>query len=290
MSTPQTGIFDRSYQHHLFFEFCLGSGQEMQAVRAALRQLNSLKSEKTPVLMAFGPALWEQLDTRFSFPPFSLEGHVPATQGDLWVWVQAKERGDLFDAGMQVRDAVGELLSTQLELNSFVYHDMRDLTGFVDGIGNPTGDKAEKAAFIAEPHPGAGGSWVLTQKWVHDLKKFNQLPVNEQENVFGRTKEDAVEFDEERMPANAHVGRTDVDRDGVPQKMWRRSVPYGDSSEHGLYFLAFCCELDRYDYLLRRMYGIADDTVKDRLLDYTRPVMGSWWYAPDQEWLDKISE
>ena len=134
-------------------------------MKAALGQLNALKSGKTPVLMAFGPALWEQLDSRFTFPPFSLEGHVPATQGDLWIWVQAKERGDLFDTGMQVRDAVGELFSTQLELNSFVYHDMRDLTGFVDGIGNPTGDKAEKAAFIAEPHPGAGGSWVLSQKW-----------------------------------------------------------------------------------------------------------------------------
>jgi putative iron-dependent peroxidase len=78
VSTPQTGIFDRSYQHHLFFEFCLSSGQDIQAVKAALGQLNALKSEKTPVLMAFGPALWEQLDSRFTFPPFSLEGHVPA--------------------------------------------------------------------------------------------------------------------------------------------------------------------------------------------------------------------
>ena len=75
----------------------------------------------------------------------------------------------------------------------------------------------------------------------------------------------------------------------VCQKIWRRSVPYGDSSEHGLYFLAFSCELDRYDYLLRRMYGIADDTIKDRMLEFTHPVMSSWWYAPDQEWLDKIN-
>ncbi|MCG8394998.1 MAG: Dyp-type peroxidase [Pseudomonadales bacterium] len=289
MSTPQTGIFDRSYQHHLFFEFCLGSGQDLDAVRQALIRIRDLKSDTTPLLVAFGPALWEALDGRFTFPAFSLEGHVPATQGDLWVWVQARDRGDLFDTGMQVRDAVGDLLSTQLELNGFVYHDMRDLTGFVDGIGNPSGEKAEQAAFIAEPHPGAGGSWVLSQKWVHDLKAFNQLPVSEQENVIGRTKADAVEFDEERMPPDSHVGRTDVDRNGVPQKIWRRSVPYGDSSEHGLYFLAFSCELDRYDYLMRRMYGIADDTVRDRLLDFSQPVMSSWWYAPSQEWLDKIN-
>ena len=288
MSTPQSGIFDRSYAHHVFFEFSLGSGHKTESLRQALRDLVALKSEKTPVLLGFGPDLWACFDSRFSFPPFSLEGHIPATQGDLWVWVQAREAGDLFDTTMQVRQAVGDLLATQLELTAFVYHDMRDLTGFVDGIGNPTGEKAEQATFIAEPHPGAGGSWVLTQKWIHDLGKFNQLPVSEQENVLGRTKEDAVEFDDERMPADAHVGRVDVDRDGVAQKMWRRSVPYGDSGQHGLYFLAFCCELDRYDFLLRRMYGIADDSVKDRLLEFTRPVMGSWWYAPSQDWLDAL--
>jgi porphyrinogen peroxidase len=111
------------------------------------------------------------------------------------------------------------------------------------------------------------------------------LPEAEQENVFGRTKADAVEFDDERMPANAHVGRTDVDRHGVPQKIWRRSVPYGNTTEYGLYFIAFSCELDRFDYLLRRMYGLTDDGVRDRLLDFTQPVTGSWWYAPTRAWL-----
>ncbi|MDX1803808.1 MAG: Dyp-type peroxidase [Alcanivorax sp.] len=288
MSTHQTGIFDRSFQHHLFFEFCLGSGQDIAQVRAAVKRLFALNSEKSPLLLAFGPSLWQQLDHHFDFPAFSLEGHVPATQSDLFVWVQAQDRGDLFDAGLAVRECLDSSLANQLELTGFVYHDMRDLTGFVDGIGNPEGDKARKAAIIAEPHPGAGGSWVLGQKWVHDLTSFNQLPVAEQENVIGRTKVDAVEFDEERMPGNAHVGRVDVERHGVPQKIWRRSVPYGDSGEHGLYFLAFSCELDRFDYLLRRMYGLDDDAVSDRLLQFSRPVMSSWWYAPSQEWLKSL--
>lgn len=289
MSTPQAGIFDRSFQYHLFFEFSLTSGLSDTAVRDLVHRVNVLKQAGTPVMLAFGPNLWSRLDNRFSFPPFSLEGHVPATQGDLWVWVQGKSRSDVFDTAMQVRDAVGDDLALQLELNGFVYHDMRDMTGFVDGIGNPTGEKAELATFIPDSHPGAGGSWLLTQKWVHNLKAFNALPVEEQEKVFGRTKADAVEFDEDKMPADSHVGRTDVDRDGVPQKMWRRSVPFGDTSEHGLYFVAFACELDRHDYLLRRMYGIADDTIKDRLLEFSRPVMSSWWYVPTQDWLDGIS-
>ena len=110
----------------------------------------------------------------------------------------------------------------------------------------------------------------------------------EQEKVIGRTKADAVEFDAAQMPEDAHVGRTDVSHNGVPQKIWRRSVPYGNTAEHGLYFLAFSCELDRFDYLLRRMYGMADDTVQDRLLDYSQPVMSSWWFAPTSAWLASL--
>lgn len=286
MSEHQAGIFDRSFTEHLFLEFALGGGHSVEAVRGALREALAVAEERTPVLMAFGPGLWDRLGDGFDFPPFSLEGMVPATQGDLLIWIQADNRSALFDAGLRVRRILGRELDLQLEVQAFVYHDLRDLSGFVDGIGNPEGERAKEAAIIREPHPAAGGSWVLTQKWVHaGLEDFHKLPETEQENVFGRTKADAVEFDDERMPANAHVGRTDVDYHGVPQKIWRRSVPYGNTTEYGLYFIAFSCELDRFDYLLRRMYGLTEDGIRDRLLDFTQPVTGAWWYAPAREWL-----
>ncbi|MBL7249179.1 Dyp-type peroxidase [Alloalcanivorax sp. C16-2] len=286
MSEHQAGIFDRSYTQHLFLEYALGGGHDKDRIRRALRQALALAGERTPVLVAFGPGLWSRLSSKFDFPAFYLEGQVPATQGDLFVWVQADNRGDLFDTGLAVHRQLRDELALQLEVDAFVYHDLRDLSGFVDGIGNPEGEAARQAAIIPDPHPAAGGSWVLSQKWVHGgLEDFHKMPVAEQENVFGRTKADAVEFDDERMPDNAHVGRTDVDRDGVPQKIWRRSVPYGSTTEHGLYFLAFSCELDRFDYLLRRMYGLTEDGVRDRMLDFTHPVTSSWWYAPTQEWL-----
>lgn len=62
-------------------------------------------------------------------------------------------------------------------------------------------------------------------------------------------------------------------------------MPYGNTTEYGLYFIAFSCELDRFDYLLRRMYGLTEDGIRDRLLDFTQPVTGAWWYAPTREWL-----
>ena len=286
MSEHQVGIFDRSYTQHLFLEFALGGGHQPERIRRALRQALALAGERTPVLVAFGPRLWSRLSKDFDFPAFHLQGHVPSTQGDLFVWVQADNRSDLFDTGLAVHRQLRDELALQLEVEAFVYHDLRDLSAFVDGIGNPEGEAARQAAIIPEPHPAAGGSWVLSQKWVHGgLEDFHKMPVAEQENVFGRTKADAVEFDDERMPDNAHVGRTDVDRDGVPQKIWRRSVPYGSTTEHGLYFLAFSCELDRFEYLLRRMYGLTEDGVRDRMLDFTHPVTSSWWYAPTRQWL-----
>lgn len=286
MPSYQPAIFNKSHNQHVFIELCLRQGDRKEAVRGALRQLLAGGQDGNVLqLLAFGHRLWGQLDGRFEVPPFSMEGRVPATQGDLLVWLQGSDRGFLFDRALACFKLLRDDFDLQLEIQAFVYHDMRDLSGFVDGIGNPQGEKALAAALVPPGHPGEGGSFMLTQKWVHNLDAFNALSVNEQEHVFGRTKADAVEFDEADMPANAHVGRTDVSHDGVPQKIWRRSVPYGGVSEHGLYFVAFSCELDRLDYLLRNMYGMNDDGIRDRLLEFTQPVTSSWWYAPTQEWL-----
>lgn len=289
MSSYQPAIFNKSHNQHVFIEFCLRQGNRKEAVRQALRQLAASGPDDNVLqLLAFGHRLWTQLDGRFDVPPFAMEGRVPATQGDLLLWLQGSDRGFLFDRAMTCFKLLRDDFDIQLEIQAFVYHDMRDLSGFVDGIGNPEGEKALAAALVPAGHPGEGGSFMLTQKWVHDLDAFNALSVEEQEHVFGRTKADAVEFDEADMPANAHVGRTDISHDGVPQKIWRRSVPYGGVSEHGLYFVAFSCELDRLDYLLRNMYGMNGDGIRDRLLEFTRPVTSSWWYAPTQEWLASL--
>lgn len=279
----QPAIFDRNSRQHLFLEFILRPGIDTGLLRQALGDVSGGNRGMVKLVLAFGPALCQRLDIDVSFPDFSLDGVVPATQADMFLWLQGDHRGDLFDVAMQCRDKLDEFFSVQLEQDGFVYHDMRDLTGFVDGIGNPEGDNAMKAALVPEGQPGAGGSFVFAQLWRHDLAEFNQLSVAEQENVFGRTKADAVEFDDERMPADAHVGRVDTDHDGVPQKIWRRSVPWGNSSQHGLYFLAFSCELERFDFLLRRMYGLAEDGIRDQLPRFSAPQTGSYWYAPTQQ-------
>ena len=285
MTAFQPAIFDRQSRQHLFLEFIRRPGTSDQSARAALANVIGFTSRPVKTVFAFGSALCQQLGMPVSFADFSLDGVVPATQADLFIWLQADHRSDLFDLAMTFRQELDPVFTLQLEQDGFVYHDMRDLTGFVDGIGNPEGEAALRAALLPEGQVGAGGSFVFGQLWRHDLASFNKLSVAEQENVFGRSKADAIEFDDERMPADAHVGRTDTDHDGVPQKIWRRSVPWGASSQHGLYFLAFSCELERFDYLLRRMYGMTEDGIRDQLTPYSTPQTGSYWYAPTLDML-----
>lgn len=288
MTDFQPAIFDRQSRQHLIIELIRHPGAADRVVRQAVAAARQALSGSVKVVFALGPDLCRRLGIEITFDDFSLDGVVPATQADLFVWLQGEHRSDLFDAAMVLRQHLQEHFSTQLEQDGFVYHDSRDLTGFVDGIGNPEGDKALAAALIADGQPGAGGSFVFGQLWRHDLAAFNRLSVAEQENVIGRTKVDAVEFDDQRMPVDAHVGRTDVARDGVPQKIWRRSLPWGNSAQHGLYFLAFSCDLSRFDFLLRRMYGLTEDGVRDQLTHYSSPQTASYWYAPSQTLLAKL--
>lgn len=278
----QDAIFDGPLGHHLVFECDLRGGASDAAQGAMLKALSQLVGGELPVCIALGPTLTQRLENGPTFTPFTLNAPVPTTQRELFVWVQGADRGALFDMARRVRAIIDPVCELALEINGFTYHDTRDLTGFVDGIGNPKAEKALLAAQIPQGEPGAGGSWVLTQQWVHQLEAFHALSETQQECVIGRTKADAVELSSEHMPVNAHVARTDIKHDGVPQKIWRRSFPYGDSQTHGLYFLAFSCDKHRHTYLLESMYGKVDAGVEDALLKYSSPVTGAWWFAPSK--------
>jgi putative iron-dependent peroxidase len=125
---------------------------------------------------------------------------------------------------------------------------------------------------------------------VHDSDAFLALPEPEQERVIGRTKPDSIELEGDAMPPDSHVSRTDVSVDGVPQKIYRRSVPFGSVGEHGLYFLAFACDLRRFEIQLRRMFGVADDGEHDRLIEFSKPTTGSYWFAPSEQAMRSLSQ
>ena len=291
MDGPQSGIFVEGSRHHYALEYILRPDAERLDVATAVRKALAEVSSATNVVVAFGPALWKVLAADGLPPglrPFERLGSLtkvqaPATQRDLLFWLHGQQRDANFDAALGLQRALEAVADIGLEQSGFVRRESRDLTGFIDGTANPKADEARKAALVPEGVAGAGGSFVLTQRWVHDLKRFGRLPVPEQERVIGRTKADSVQLQGSAMPPDSHVSRTDVKRDGVGLKIYRRSFPYGSVTEHGLYFLAFTCDIERFVVILHRMYGVFGDGLHDRLTEFSRPVSGAYWFAPSEE-------
>ncbi len=273
----QAGIFEEGTPHHMLLEFELATPGE--ALRLPGRRLIETPVESGIQVVAFGPeALGAALDAPAGFQRFRAydgEHRAPATQGDLFVWLHGHRRDELFTRALEWRDALAARAGIVREEQGFVFRDSRDLTGFVDGTANPKGDARQEAALVSEP-PHAGGSFVLVQRWVHDLVRFGRLATHDQEQVIGRTKADSIELTGDAMPPDSHVSRTDL----PGTKIYRRSVPVGGVRDPGLFFLAFSRDSARFVRLLDSMFGRTSDGMHDRLLGYSRPISGSFYYAP----------
>ncbi len=288
MSKAQAGVYAPAKRFDWFLEFDLSNAD------AAPEVLREVHNESAVV--GLGAACWDRINPEWrpaELAPFeSVVGpkhDAPATQRDLFIWIAGDAFDDLFDRSRAVADRIaasgGRLADQTL---GFDYHDSHDLIGFEDGTANPKGDARFDAAQVPNGEPGAGGSYVFTQKWVHDLNAFNALETAAQEQVVGRTKLDSIELEGDAMPPSSHVSRTDLKIDGVAQKIFRRSMPYGDMLDHGLYFFAFACSLQRIQVQLDSMYDVAGSGVYDHLLDYSRAVSGSYWFVPARADLDQM--
>ncbi len=297
---PQAGIFQEGNRYHHFLEYALPPGTATSVAADACAAARAGRDDGPAVVVAFGARLWGEIaapdmlnDTPEDLRDFAaIEGAgsllAPATQRDLLFWIQGEGRDDVLDRALALHRALGRAVRLELDLAGFTYHDSRDLTGFIDGTANPKDAERHDVALVPQGRPGAGGAFVLSQKWVHDLEAFGALPIAEQERVIGRSKADSLELEGAAMPADSHVSRTDVSLDGVAQKIYRRSTPFGGVAEHGLYFLAFARELPRFEVLLRRMFGVSEDGLRDRLTAFSRPMTGSYWFAPSEDALTRL--
>jgi putative iron-dependent peroxidase len=127
------------------------------------------------------------------------------------------------------------------------------------------------------------------QRGVHDLIRFEALPVEDQERVIGRTKADSTELDDDTKPDTAHIARVVIEDDnGDELEIYRRSVPYGTTTEHGLMFVAFAADPNRVIRMLNRMFGLTHDHLRDRLTDFSTPVTGATYFVPSLEALGAV--
>ncbi|EGR1890657.1 Dyp-type peroxidase [Vibrio vulnificus] len=265
---------------------------QLQSLPALVEELNQSQPDAELTLsIAFSKSFWQQLDMAMpaeliDFPVLG-EGEIVAPSTDVDVLLHChSQRHDLhFYLLRKLLSEVAEDVTVVDETYGYRYLDSRDMTMFVDGTENP---KAEKRAEVALIPDGefAGGSYVMVQRFEHNLPAWNRLNVSAQEKVIGRTKPDSIELDD--VPAASHVGRVDIKEEGKGLKIVRHSLPYGSvTGAHGLLFIAYCHTLHNFKAMLESMYGVTDGKT-DQLLRFTKAVSGAYFFAPSKEMLASI--
>jgi porphyrinogen peroxidase len=217
--------------------------------------------------------------------------HVaPATSGDLFFHIRAHRLDLCFELARLLSNRLEGFTSVIDEVHGFKFFDERDLLGFVDGTENPEGAAAHASVVIGEEDEDyAGGSYVVAQKYLHDLEGWNALPVSEQEQAIGRTKLDDVEFPDDRKPANSHLAlNTIVDDAGEQRQIVRFNMPFGrvGTGEFGTYFIGYARSPDVIEQMLENMFIGKPPGTTDRVLDFSTAVTGNLFFVPSLDFLD----
>jgi porphyrinogen peroxidase len=264
-------------------------------VRAVgFRDLNGRLSCVTGI----GPAAWDRLTDLprpaglHPFREIFADGrHAVSTPGDLLFHIRATRMDLCFELAGQIMKRLAGAVTVADEVHGFSYFDERDLLGFVDGTENPTGTAAVVAAIIGDEEPAyTGGSYVIVQKYLHDLDAWNTLPVEQQEKIIGRTKLDDIELADDVKPSFAHNALNTIEVGGEEIKIVRDNMPFGSltAREFGTYFIGYARSPATTEHMLQNMFVGSPPGNYDRILDFSRAVTGGLFFVPPQSLLDDL--
>src|SRR5215469_2077104 len=250
-------------------------------------------------VVAFGANAWEPI---FGEPrPKELhafrelraaERHAVSTPGDVLFHIRARQLDLCFELVSQIMERIGPAVASVDETHGFRYFDDRDLLGFVDGTENPRGTVALNAALVGgEDAAFTGGSYVIVQKYLHDMSKWNALSTEAQERIIGRRKLSDIELSDAVKPSSAHNALTTVVEDGEEVKILRDNMPFGrpGQGEFGTYFIGYSRSPRTTEKMLENMFVGRPPGNYDRLLDFSRAVTGSLFFAPSATFLDTLT-
>ena len=251
-------------------------------------------------VVAFGSDAWDRL---FGLPrPAELHvfreiragaRHAVSTPGDLLFHIRAERMDLCFELAMQIMARLGDAVSPVDEVHGFRYFDDRDLMGFVDGTENPRGQAVIDAVIVGDEDAAfAGGSYVIVQKYLHDLDGWNALSTEAQERIIGRTKLSDIELDDSIKPTSAHNALTTIVEDGKEIKILRDNMPFGRAAhgEFGTYFIGYSRSPHTIEQMLENMFVGRPPGNYDRLLDFSRAVTGNLFFAPSLTFLEATGE
>jgi putative iron-dependent peroxidase len=219
--------------------------------------------------------------------------HAVSTPGDLMFHIRAKRMDLCFEMAVQIMARLAGAVTAIDEVHGFRYFDDRDLLGFVDGTENPRGEAVIDAALIGEEDPAfAGGSYVIVQKYLHDLPGWNALSTEAQERIIGRTKLADIELDDSVKPTSAHSALNTITENGKELKILRDNMPFGSvgTAEFGTYFIGYCRTPRVTEQMIENMFVGRPPGNYDRLLDFSRAVTGTLFFCPSQTFLESVEE
>ena len=251
-------------------------------------------------VMGIGSEAWNRLFGRprpAELHPFreirSGGRHAVSTAGDLLFHIRAKRIDLCFELATQIMTRLGSVVSVVDEVHGFRYFDDRDLLGFVDGTENPRGNEVIEAVLIGDEDPAfVGGSYVILQKYLHDMEAWNALPTETQERIIGRKKLSDIELSASEKPTAAHSALTVISENGVEKKILRDNMPFGrvGCGEFGTYFIGYSRSPRTTEQMLENMFVGRPPGNYDRLLDFSRAVTGNLFFVPSATFLDSLGE
>ncbi|MCP2039826.1 putative iron-dependent peroxidase [Neisseria sp. HSC-16F19] len=303
MSTPQSTVLPENMSACIVIEADVTAGR-LADVAQTCRQLAALLERhrsRQPqahlgLAVGFAAGIWPQLRRNDAegaeIKPFRPLGNglAPATQHDIAIHIQSQSHGANMLLALDVLAAFGDALQVADETHGCRLFEDRGYDGFVDGTENPTDEQRPRYGVIAAPAADAGGSYLMLQKYRHDLKRWAKLDDAAQSHIIGRNKADDEELPGEARLPGTHLARVDLKENGEGLKIIRQSLPYGTASgEHGLLFIAYCARLHNIEQQLLSMFGETDGHT-DLLLEHlSTAVSGSYYFVPSEERLADLA-
>lgn len=271
------------------------AGLDSLAKNVAIRDLNA----QFVCTVGIGSDIWDRL-TGLPRPaelhPFrKVQGDTHtaiSTPGDLLFHIRSQRRDLCFEFERQLMDQLGDAITVVDETIGFRYFDIRDLLGFVDGTANPVGPSVPPSILVAEEDTAAaGGSYIVVQKYVHNIPGWKSLSVEQQEQIIGRTKLENVELDDAESGQRSHKTLNTIeDEDGNEYQILRDNMPFGSpgSGEFGTYFIGYTRRLWVIEKMLQRMFIGEPRGLHDRILDFSQARTGTTFFAPSMDVLASL--
>lgn len=216
-----------------------------------------------------------------------------ATAGDLLYHIRAESMDVIIEFEKILLENFGDSVTAVDDVAGFRYFDGRDLLEFVDGTANPDGLDLPAATIVGDEDAAyAGGSYVVIQKYLHDLSAWRSQSVETQEAIIGRKKFDNTELPDATDGQKSHKTLCTIEDAEGEHDILRDNMPFAvpGRGEYGTYFIGYCRHLWVINKMLERMFIGNPPPLHDRILDFSRAVSGVTFFAPARKFLSDLAD